>query len=183
MHTNGPHCDRPCLPLLMAVALLLATVGVAQAQPAQVPRAVDGRSLLDETAETQARFSTVWGAEAPTRWVTEHNAELARLQPTAPSVPTVALTATRTAATTLSTTPTGLTPTMVTPTSGGATATPATPAGAGVEIRGFAFNPASITVRVGTTVTWTNADSTAHTATGPTFDTGPIPPAVLGVPP
>ena len=34
-----------------------------------------------------------------------------------------------------------------------------------VAIKGFAFRPASITVTVGTTVTWTNSDSDAHTVT------------------
>jgi len=34
-----------------------------------------------------------------------------------------------------------------------------------IEISDFAFQPATITVRVGDTVTWTNLDSAAHTAT------------------
>lgn len=34
-----------------------------------------------------------------------------------------------------------------------------------VSIKGFAFNPSSLTVSVGTTVTWTNDDSVAHTVT------------------
>jgi plastocyanin len=38
-----------------------------------------------------------------------------------------------------------------------------------VTIQNFAFNPAALTVKVGTEVTWTNQDSTAHTVT---FDTG-----------
>ena len=44
-----------------------------------------------------------------------------------------------------------------------------------VEVKEFAFNPVTITVKVGTKVTWTNKDSVAHTATsddGSTFDTG-----------
>ncbi len=44
-----------------------------------------------------------------------------------------------------------------------------------IEIKDFAFSPATITVKVGTKVTWTNQDSVAHTATsvdGTTFDTG-----------
>lgn len=32
-----------------------------------------------------------------------------------------------------------------------------------VEIRGFAFEPGTLTVNVGTTVTWTNLDSATHT--------------------
>jgi len=31
-----------------------------------------------------------------------------------------------------------------------------------VKIQNFAFNPASLTIKAGTTVTWTNLDSTAH---------------------
>jgi plastocyanin len=35
--------------------------------------------------------------------------------------------------------------------------------GNSVTLAGFAFSPASITVKVGTTVTWTNKDSATHT--------------------
>jgi plastocyanin len=48
-----------------------------------------------------------------------------------------------------------------------------------VAIRMFAFSPQRLTVRVGTRVTWTNYDSTAHTATAnnnTSFDTGTINP-------
>jgi plastocyanin len=48
-----------------------------------------------------------------------------------------------------------------------------------VAIRMFAFSPQHLTVRVGTRVTWTNYDSTAHTATAnnnTSFDTGTINP-------
>ncbi len=43
-----------------------------------------------------------------------------------------------------------------------------------IEIKGFAYNPATITVKVGTTVTWMNSDSVGHTATAEdgSFDTG-----------
>jgi plastocyanin len=43
-----------------------------------------------------------------------------------------------------------------------------------VAIRDFAFEPATLTITVGDTVTWTNEDSVAHTATSSTgaFDTG-----------
>lgn len=45
-------------------------------------------------------------------------------------------------------------------------------AGAGaVTIKGFAFNPADFSVKVGTKVTWTNQDSAGHTVT---FDTGNV---------
>jgi plastocyanin len=46
-----------------------------------------------------------------------------------------------------------------------------------VSISGFAFHPASVTVNVGDTVTWTNNDGISHTATaddGSTFNTGAI---------
>jgi plastocyanin len=32
-----------------------------------------------------------------------------------------------------------------------------------VEISGFAFNPATVTIKVGETITWTNLDTAAHT--------------------
>jgi amicyanin len=35
-----------------------------------------------------------------------------------------------------------------------------------VEIKGYAFNPDTITIAKGTTVTWTNRDSVQHTVTG-----------------
>ncbi|HEX4721302.1 MAG TPA: cupredoxin family copper-binding protein [Pseudonocardiaceae bacterium] len=38
-------------------------------------------------------------------------------------------------------------------------------ASSSVSIKGFAFSPAAITVKVGTTVTWTNLDQDAHTVT------------------
>jgi plastocyanin len=45
-----------------------------------------------------------------------------------------------------------------------------------VSISGMAFNPASLTVAVGATVTWTNNDAVAHTVTSDTglFDSGSI---------
>ncbi|MFN4133335.1 MAG: cupredoxin family copper-binding protein [Candidatus Hadarchaeales archaeon] len=49
-----------------------------------------------------------------------------------------------------------------------------------VKIQGFAFNPSSITINVGTAITWKNFDSVTHTVTstgGPTsFDSGNISP-------
>jgi len=38
-----------------------------------------------------------------------------------------------------------------------------------VLIKGFAFNPAVLNVKVGDTVTWTNNDSVAHTISGNDF--------------
>ena len=47
-----------------------------------------------------------------------------------------------------------------------------------VTIANFAFSPGTITVQAGSTVTWVNNDSVAHTATGDNgeFDTGSIAP-------
>lgn len=47
-----------------------------------------------------------------------------------------------------------------------------------VEMKDFAFNPAQIEIAVGTTVTWTNNDTVAHTATatGGEFDSGILDP-------
>ncbi len=53
-------------------------------------------------------------------------------------------------------------------------ATGATPAS--VMITSFAFQPATITVAKGATVTWTNQDPVAHTVTGTDFDSGAIEP-------
>jgi plastocyanin len=52
----------------------------------------------------------------------------------------------------------------------------ATMDGAAVTIAGFAFQPASIEVTIGTTVTWTNDDPAPHTvtATDGSFDSGTL---------
>jgi len=64
-------------------------------------------------------------------------------------------------------------PPPATPTSApAATSAPSAPMTGAVTIQNFSFSPASITVAVGGTVTWTNQDSTAHTATGQSFNTG-----------
>jgi plastocyanin len=48
-----------------------------------------------------------------------------------------------------------------------------TPAPVTVQIKGFAYNPAMITVPKGTTVTWVQLDSgVQHTVTGSDFDSG-----------
>jgi plastocyanin len=47
-----------------------------------------------------------------------------------------------------------------------ATRAPAAPvAGDAVTVKNFAFSPAVLKVKVGTTVTWTNQDTDAHTVT------------------
>jgi plastocyanin len=63
----------------------------------------------------------------------------------------------------------GLVSVLLAACSGGqATSQPASQPGAAssearVTIKGFAFDPAELTVTVGTTVTWTNEDAAAHT--------------------
>ena len=63
------------------------------------------------------------------------------------------------------------------PAAGGETAQKTKPAArkaasASVTIANFAFSPATVTINVGDTVTWTNSDDVAHSATGSGFDTG-----------
>ncbi len=55
-------------------------------------------------------------------------------------------------------------------------ATPAGATGSTVTIQNFAFNPVTITISRGQTVTWTNMDNVPHTVTSTTgvFDSGPI---------
>ena len=45
-----------------------------------------------------------------------------------------------------------------------------------VSIANFAFSPGTVTIQEGDSVTWTNDDSTPHTATGNGFDTETIGP-------
>lgn len=60
---------------------------------------------------------------------------------------------------------------------GSGSATPGSSAGgATVDIKGFAFAPASVTVKAGEKVTFTNSDSVAHTVVGDGFDSGNIAP-------
>jgi plastocyanin len=64
-------------------------------------------------------------------------------------------------------------------TSSGGNPTPNAVAGSDVTIQNFAFSPENLTVKAGTTVTWTQKDSTAHfvkwddgTASGPQMASG-----------
>ncbi len=43
-----------------------------------------------------------------------------------------------------------------------------------VAISGFSYSPSTVTVNVGDTVTWTNSDAQAHTATGDGWNTGDL---------
>ncbi|MBX7546984.1 cupredoxin domain-containing protein [Streptomyces sp. tea 10] len=47
------------------------------------------------------------------------------------------------------------------------------PAASTVTIRSFAFTPATLKIKAGTTVTWTNQDTDAHTVTSATAG-GPL---------
>ena len=60
---------------------------------------------------------------------------------------------------------------------GGAPAAPV--AGNAVAIKNFAFAPAALVVKVGTTVTWTNQDTDAHTVTSQAGSGGPLGSAAL----
>ncbi len=55
-------------------------------------------------------------------------------------------------------------------------AIPSQTTAASVDISGFAFSPAELTVAKGTSVTWTNKDSAAHTVTSTSgaFDSGSL---------
>ena len=57
----------------------------------------------------------------------------------------------------------GSTPTS--PTGGGQGSNPPPPGSVAVNIQDFSFSPASVTVKVGTTVQWTNRGPSAHTTT------------------
>jgi len=62
------------------------------------------------------------------------------------------------------------------PTPAPAPKTTPTPVRLSVSIANFAFSPSTISVKAGTTVTWTNKDSVPHTATSDTgaFDSGTL---------
>ncbi|MCW2869434.1 cupredoxin family copper-binding protein [Actinacidiphila oryziradicis] len=70
-------------------------------------------------------------------------------------------------------------PSMSMPMSPPATRAPTAPvAGDAVAIKNFAFSPAVLKVKAGTTVTWTNQDTDAHTVTS-TGSGGPLKSAAL----
>ena len=57
-----------------------------------------------------------------------------------------------------------------------APAAPAATGNAAVSIKGFRFTPETLTVKAGTTVTWTNEDSVTHTIKGDGFVSNDLPP-------
>ncbi|MHB9847648.1 cupredoxin domain-containing protein [Streptomyces sp. Tue6028] len=72
-------------------------------------------------------------------------------------------------------------PSMSMPMSPSATGAPAAPvAENAVAIRNFAFSPATLKVKAGTTVTWTNQDTDAHTVTSAKSG-GPLHSAALAI--
>ncbi len=74
---------------------------------------------------------------------------------------------------------TTITPTATTPVVTTTTVQPTpTPAIVSINIKSYTFVPATVTVPKGTTVTWTNGDSVAHTVTSVSreFDSGSIDP-------
>ncbi|MER6225047.1 plastocyanin/azurin family copper-binding protein [Streptomyces sp. 900105755] len=85
--------------------------------------------------------------------------------------------ATHASATHSSATPTMNMPNMNMPASRPSTGRPVS--GTAVAIKNFAFAPATLKVPVGTTVTWTNEDTDAHTVTS-TGPGGPLHSAALG---
>lgn len=80
-----------------------------------------------------------------------------------------------TAGTTASVT-TAATTTAASTTAASTTAASTTAASTSVTIESFLFNPESLTIKAGETVTWTNKDSVAHTITEDkgVFDSGSI---------
>lgn len=57
----------------------------------------------------------------------------------------------------------------------GATQTPSNANGSNsIEIRNFSFNPAKLTIKAGTTVTWTNGDSAPHQIKSDSFNSSPL---------
>lgn len=60
--------------------------------------------------------------------------------------------------------------------SGGTSSGGASAGGDAVTIQNFSFSPASLTVKTGATVTWTNKDSVAHTVVGTDFKSDQIAP-------
>src|SRR5438874_1835358 len=64
---------------VLALGLGGTPVSAQGARPSAL--AYDGGQLARESWTTRASFATVWGDRAATRWIEEHNAELAAGRP------------------------------------------------------------------------------------------------------
>ncbi len=70
-----------------AATMTLPMAATAWMQGGTSPRASDGQSLPDQSPATQASFIAVWGDQAASHWVVEHEAELARVRAQSPLAP------------------------------------------------------------------------------------------------
>lgn len=173
--------------MLVLLVSILFTVGCAPASSA-TPTAKPAGSPIAATPATgpaaTPTAATSQAAATPTAAATKPAATLtvAAAQPAA--TPTVAAAQPASSPTTAATKPaaspavSAATPTVAAtkPAATSQPATQASPAAGAVEvaIQGFVFSPNSLTVAVGTSVTWTNKDAAPHTATANNgaFDTG-----------
>jgi plastocyanin len=97
--------------------------------------------------------------------------------PLVPVTPAQQVTPLPTSPAALGTTTTTILPTVITTTSLAQTVTPLPSSGKSVSIKNLEFDPIAITVKSGTSVTWTNEDAVPHTVTSKTpspvaFDSG-----------
>ncbi|MBI4216161.1 MAG: cupredoxin domain-containing protein [Chloroflexi bacterium] len=129
-------------------------LGAACAQPAPAPTAAPQPGPTAAPTSVSTPRATLPPAPAATLALTLAPTATATPAPTATATPrpTATVTATATPAPTAVTTP--------------------RPAEQALELRTFSFQPASVTVKVGTTLVWTNRDSTAHTVTSTATPTG-----------
>ncbi len=153
-----------------------ATATATATGAAPTDTATTTETALATSTATSAATSTATADTTAT--ATEQATSMATITATAdttatspaPTATTATTTATSTAITGPTATATAGTATA-TPTIGiiiatiGPTLTPTPAAGTTVNIANFSFQPATLTVRAGTTVTWRNQDSAAHTTT------------------
>src|SRR5579859_2232114 len=77
--------------ITLMTALALAGGAMAQTGPGgSEPAATDGKRLSGESAATQAMFTTVWGGQAASEWVKEHNAAISGQAPAPAAAPPAA---------------------------------------------------------------------------------------------
>ncbi len=130
-----------------------------------------GPIIFNSTAASATSTPTSPATATPTGTPTVVATGTATATPTGTQTPATA-TPTPTTAPASTATPTSTTAPTATPT-GAPTATP-TPGTAAVSIANLSFQPSSLEVKAGTTVTWTNNDNTVHTVTSNSgaFDSG-----------